>query len=81
VEGSVLRIQGTKTRDLLIGVLPSFLHDASGKLSFKKFRCCLLGRFIRTVPPVSDGTCLHSPRFRDLVGGPMRRLIPFRFVQ
>jgi hypothetical protein len=42
-------------------------------------------RFLDTVlgcvVGLAGGICLHSPRFRDLVGGPMRRLIPSRFVQ
>lgn len=40
-------------------------------------------RFVDTVlgclVGLAGGVCLHSPRFRDAVGGPMRRLIPARF--
>lgn len=30
---------------------------------------------------LAGGICLHSPRFRDVVGSQMRRLIPSRFVR
>ncbi|CAM3655900.1 FUSC family protein [Polaromonas hydrogenivorans] len=42
-----------------------------------RFFDTLLGCLVGLV----GGICLHSPGFRDLVGGQMRRLIPSRFVR
>ena len=40
-------------------------------------------RFVDTVlgclVGLAGGVCLHSPRFRKVVGAPMRRLVPLRF--
>ena len=40
-----------------------------------RFFDTLLGCFVGLV----GGVCLHSPRFRQVVGNPVRRLFPLRF--
>jgi uncharacterized membrane protein YccC len=52
-------------------------HDSPSPLMQARFFDTVLGCLVG----LAGGVCLHSPRFRNVVGRQMRRLIPSRVVQ
>ncbi|MEW6372683.1 MAG: FUSC family protein [Pseudomonadota bacterium] len=52
-------------------------HGSAGALIGARFVDTLLGCLVG----LAGGICLHSPRFREALGAPMRRLVPLRFTR
>jgi uncharacterized membrane protein YccC len=62
---------------ILLAEAATLGHGSPATLIQARFFDTVLGCLVGLV----GGICLHSPRFRDVVGGQMRRLIPSRFVR
>ena len=52
-------------------------HGSAGALIGARFIDTVLGCLVG----LAGGICLHSPRFREAVGTPLRRLVPRRFTR
>lgn len=62
---------------ILLAEAATLGHGSPSLLIQARFFDTVLGSFVGLL----GGICLHSPRFRELVGGQMRRLIPSRMVR
>lgn len=62
---------------ILLAEAATLGHGSPTALIQARFFDTVLGCFVGFV----GGVCLHSPRFREVVGRQMRRLIPSRFVR
>lgn len=62
---------------ILLAEAATLGHGSPAALVQARFIDTVLGAFVGLL----GGVCLHSPRFRQVVGGPMRRLVPSRMVR
>lgn len=61
---------------ILLAEASTLEHDSPSALIQARFFDTVLGCLVGLV----GGICLHSPRFRNVVGSQMRRLVPSRLV-
>jgi len=61
---------------ILLGEAATLGHGSASALIQARFFDTALGCFVGLV----GGICLHSPRFRDVVGSQMRRIMPSRLL-
>jgi uncharacterized membrane protein YccC len=61
---------------ILLGEAATLGHGSPSALIEARFFDTVLGCFVGLL----GGICLHSPRFRDVVGSQLRRLMPLRLV-
>ena len=59
---------------ILLADAATFEHGSASMLIEARFFDTLLGCLVGLL----GGVCIHNPRFRELIGGPLRRLIPPR---